>query len=115
MENKLKTLISDSVKNGNPNDVTIINKIYEVLPNLKQNNTPVIQEITRQENKEIVLTEIIINDNILYMDEYGGLWNVNGILVGSVTEKHINKDYIFFDKQFDFETNIYKLNSFFIR
>lgn len=107
MENKLKTLISDSVKNGNPDDANIINKIYEALPNLKQNNNTIVQEANEQDNMEIVLTETIINGNIFYKDEYGGLWDINGKLAGSVTDKYMGNDYIFFDKQFDFETNIY--------
>lgn len=121
----IKAKLKDSkFKNNLENDdIEVIEKLFEIFPELKDKKTYLlnkksIQHIINganiQQPNEILLEEFTYNDIVYFKDINGGIWNEDAELVGTI--KGIDKDNkplcIFFDEKYhDMKLDIDKILS----
>jgi len=92
IEEKIKDVIKNKLtENPDDNTMDLINKLYEIFPNLKEE--PNKNNITLTSNSnEIVLEEITHNNIIYYKDKHDGVWDSMAELVGII---HKGQVYMF--------------------
>lgn len=89
VEEKLKDIIKNKLHSGNnldDNTMDLINKLYEIFPNLKNEQGDKTNQTNKYttDNNEIVLDEFVYNDIVYYKDKHGGVWDNKAELVGIV-------------------------------
>ena len=123
IEDRIKSIIHDKLQNNDfkngldDSKMEIIEKLFEMFPDLKDQNKYIINKIKTpiidndSDENEIALNEFQIENKTYYKDKHGGIWNENSEIIG-ISKKNDDKGNpicIFFDKQFDTSIDIEKL------
>ncbi len=130
MEEQIKSIIHsklhdvDFENNTDEKELELLTKLCEIFPELKNNNEKDNANVANVANManitngisnndeivldEIVLDEIIINGEIYYKDKYGGIWNDNIELVGTVNNKNNCENYVLFNTYYNVDNDINK-------
>lgn len=92
IEEKIKDVIKNKLtENLDDTTMDLINKLYEIFPNLKDGSDTKNNLInkTDSDNNEIVLEEITYNNTTYYKDKHNGVWDSNAELVGIINKEQI--------------------------
>lgn len=94
IEDKIKDIIKNKLtENVDDNTMDLINKLYEIFPNLKvESNTNNLVNKTNSDTNEIVLEEFTHDNIIYYKDKHNGIWDSTCELVGII---HKDQVYLF--------------------
>lgn len=119
VKNILIGTLNDSKSDNNLNNETIelLDKLFELFPELKNENKYLIKKkslhniIDEKELNEIVLEEFEIKDKICYRDHNGGIWDKDANLIGIIKnyDKDENPICIFFEDKHEIETDLINL------
>lgn len=97
VEDRIKNIISTKItedafsKNLNNEKIKIIEKLFEIFPDLKNEKKHFLNSIEKKSQtidsinnpNEIVLDEFIYGDELYYKDKFGVIWNKEAHIIGS--------------------------------
>ena len=119
VKNILLNTLNDSKSENNLNNETmeLLDKLFELFPELKNENKHLIKKkslhniINEKDLNEIVLDEFKIKDKVYYRDQNGGIWNQDAQLIGIIKNYDQAGDpiCIFFDDKKEIDTDINNL------
>ncbi|ARF11782.1 hypothetical protein Klosneuvirus_2_218 [Klosneuvirus KNV1] len=92
IEEKIKDVIKNKLtENLDDNTMDLINKLYEIFPNLKDESNIKSNQTNKtiSDTNEIVLEEIIHDNVTYYKDKRNGVWDSTAELVGIIYKEQV--------------------------